>query len=224
MATTDDYGQGVSIATLFDAPNAEALAKNIANAIVQRSVMRFASASARSAALTGPSAPVEGMVAWLKDANLLTVYTGSAWLPVPGGAAVSDQQTASFGTTITTYGTGSSTGSYATCGVSFIAPLSGRVLITTGARVDNTSATAGSLIAPETREGSSIGSGSIVEAALDINGYGSYGTVFMRATATHLLTGLTPGANYNTRLLHRTSQSGTTASFALRELIVAPAP
>ena len=79
MATTDDYGQGVSVATLTDAPNAETLAKNIANAIVSRSVMRFASASARSAALTGPTAPVEGMVTWLQDVNLHYVYDGSAW-------------------------------------------------------------------------------------------------------------------------------------------------
>lgn len=80
MATTDSYGQGVSIASLTDAPNAETLAKNIADAIVSRSVMRFASASARTAALTGVSAPVEGMVSWLQDSNLLYVYDGSAWL------------------------------------------------------------------------------------------------------------------------------------------------
>ncbi|MFM9703583.1 hypothetical protein [Streptomyces galilaeus] len=79
MATTDDYGQGVSIAALTDAPNAETLAKNIANALAQRSIMRFASASARSAALTGPTAPVEGMVSWLQDTNLQYVYDGTAW-------------------------------------------------------------------------------------------------------------------------------------------------
>ncbi|WP_405964857.1 hypothetical protein OG713_34980 [Streptomyces sp. NBC_00723] len=79
MAGTDDYGQGVTVAALTDAPNAETLARNIANAIVQRSVMRFASASARSAALTGATAPVEGMVSWLQDVNGLYYYDGSAW-------------------------------------------------------------------------------------------------------------------------------------------------
>lgn len=83
MATTDDYGQSVSIATLTDAPNAETLAKNLANGIVSRSVMRFASASARSAALTGVSAPVEGMASWLQDVNKLYVYDGSAWIEIP---------------------------------------------------------------------------------------------------------------------------------------------
>ncbi|MFF4746781.1 hypothetical protein [Streptomyces sp. NPDC001268] len=81
MATTDDYGQGVSISALTDAPNAATLGQNIANAIVQRSVMRFSSASARAAALAGTSAPVEGMVSWLQDTNLLYVYDGSSWVP-----------------------------------------------------------------------------------------------------------------------------------------------
>lgn len=80
MATTDDYGQGVSITALTDSPNAATLAQNIANKIVERSVMRFSSASARAAALTGVSAPIEGMVTWLQDTNMLYVYDGSSWL------------------------------------------------------------------------------------------------------------------------------------------------
>ena len=82
MATTDDYGQGVSISALTDAPNAETLAKNIANALAPRSVMRFASSSARTAALTGATAPVEGMVSYLQDVDRLYVYTGSAWVEI----------------------------------------------------------------------------------------------------------------------------------------------
>lgn len=82
MATTDDFGQGISIAALPDAPNANALIAGPVNALTQRSVMRFASASARNAALL---APVEGMVAWLQDANLLTVYDGAAWVAVSAG-------------------------------------------------------------------------------------------------------------------------------------------
>lgn len=75
--STDDYGQGVNIASLADAPNAELLAKNIANGIAQRSVMRFASSSARSATLT---APVDGMATWLQDVDRLEVYTGTGWV------------------------------------------------------------------------------------------------------------------------------------------------
>lgn len=80
MAGTDSYGQGVVVASLTDAPNAETLARNIADAIAQRSVMRFASASARAATLTSP---VEGMVTWLQDVNLLYVYDGTSWIAQP---------------------------------------------------------------------------------------------------------------------------------------------
>ncbi|MDX5566909.1 hypothetical protein PYK79_31755 [Streptomyces sp. ID05-04B] len=79
MATTDDYGQGVSISALLDQPNAETLAKNIANGIASRSVMRFASATARGATLT---VPVEGMVTYLQDVDRLYVYAGTAWVEV----------------------------------------------------------------------------------------------------------------------------------------------
>lgn len=77
MPTQDDYGQGVNIASLTDAPDASKLAKDIANGIAARSVMRFASASARGATLT---APVDGMATWLQDVDRLDVYNGSAWV------------------------------------------------------------------------------------------------------------------------------------------------
>lgn len=218
MATTDDYGQGVSIASLTDAPNAEVLAKAIANAIVARSVMRFASASSRAATLT---APVEGMVTWLQDVNGLYIYDGSSWQPLMvGGATVSAQQSASFDATITTFGTSASSGSYTDCGVVFVAPSSGRVTISVQARFQSSTATSGCLVSPETRAGGTIGAGTVVEAASDINGASHYGDTFARSGTTHLLSGLTPGNTYNTRLLHRASAN--TATFALRELIVEP--
>lgn len=85
MPTTDDYGQGVQIASKTDAPNAEQLAKDIVNAIAQRSILRFASASTRGATLVGASAPVEGMLTWLQDVNRLDLYDGSTWVAVSVG-------------------------------------------------------------------------------------------------------------------------------------------
>ncbi|MFE0470461.1 hypothetical protein ACFW2V_02445 [Streptomyces sp. NPDC058947] len=85
MPTTDNYGQGVQIASLTDAPNAEKLAADIANAIAQRSILRFASASTRGATLVGDSAPVEGMLTWLQDVNRLDLWDGSAWVAVSVG-------------------------------------------------------------------------------------------------------------------------------------------
>lgn len=87
MPTTDDYGQGISIASLTDAPDASKLARDIVNAIAQRSVMRFASASARAATLIGASAPAEGMLTWLQDVNRLDLYDGSGWVAVSVGAS-----------------------------------------------------------------------------------------------------------------------------------------
>lgn len=82
MSATDDYGQGVEIATLIDAPNAETLARNIVNALAQRSIMRFQSASERNATLT---APVAGMMAWLDTEQLQTQYDGTQWSVVAAG-------------------------------------------------------------------------------------------------------------------------------------------
>ena len=85
MPTTDDYGQGVQIASKTDAPNAEKLAKDIVNAIAQRSILRFASASTRGATLTGATAPVEGMLTWLQDVNRLDLWDGTTWVAVSVG-------------------------------------------------------------------------------------------------------------------------------------------
>ena len=82
MPISDDFGQGINIASLTDSPDAGKLAKDITNALAQRGVMRFASASARGATLTSP---VEGMLTWLQDINRLDLYDGSAWVAVSVG-------------------------------------------------------------------------------------------------------------------------------------------
>ncbi|MEU3654458.1 hypothetical protein AB0E67_16815 [Streptomyces sp. NPDC032161] len=90
MATTDNYGQGVSVATLTDPPDAETLAKNIANAIVSRSAMRFASAATRAATLVAPlAAPVAGMITYLTDVRRHEYYDGTGWFPLRGQSASS---------------------------------------------------------------------------------------------------------------------------------------
>lgn len=83
MPTTDNYGQGVSVASLTDAPDLPKAASDLANGIVPLTVMRFASASARGAALAGDTAPVEGMATYLLDVNRLEVYDGSSWVTPP---------------------------------------------------------------------------------------------------------------------------------------------
>ncbi|MFB7647120.1 hypothetical protein ACFC0S_16710 [Streptomyces sp. NPDC056084] len=77
MATTDNYGQGISIPALTDAPNIEGAVSSTINALVRQTIMQFASATARSAAITSP---LEGMQTWLQDVNAMQYYDGTQWL------------------------------------------------------------------------------------------------------------------------------------------------
>src|SRR5690606_35617729 len=125
----------------------------------------------------------------------------------------------------TSYGTASTGGSYAHCAVVFTAPDTGRVLIhwAGGVRNLDSDGSAVAYLSPEVRTGGTIGSGSVVLAASDSRTVRSNlgGNHTIRAGVTHLLSGLTPGATYNARILHRvTSQTG---QFFQRSLIVAPA-
>lgn len=134
--------------------------------------------------------------------------------------AVSSVADSSFDTTSTTYTTTASAGTYADCAVVWTAPTSGRVIIHVNARLIN-STTGGTMVTAETRTGGTIGAGTVVDTTGD-RGPSHYGATFSRIGTTRMLSGLTPGATYNTRLLHRVTAG--TGSIALRELIVEPTP
>lgn len=136
--------------------------------------------------------------------------------------AVSDRGDTSYDATNTTYSTDFVLGTYEDVAVAFTAPTSGRVMIFTTARMVSSGATSGVLVAPETRTGATIGSGTVVETIGDGHGVSHYGSTFARIGASHIVSGLTPGDPYNTRLLHRVVSN--TGSFALRELTVVPLP
>jgi hypothetical protein len=57
-------------------------ASDINTYLMKQSVMVFADASARNAALTSPT---EGMVTYQEGSNHLTVYTGTEWVPFDTG-------------------------------------------------------------------------------------------------------------------------------------------
>ncbi|MFF0588389.1 hypothetical protein ACFYWD_20730 [Streptomyces sp. NPDC003781] len=86
MPTPDAYGQGIQIWSMTDAPSIPDAIKAVADGLIPRSILRFASASERGATLVDDQAPVEGMMAWLKDQNLLTLYDGSSWSVVAAGS------------------------------------------------------------------------------------------------------------------------------------------
>lgn len=87
MPTTDAYGQGINLWSLTDAPSIPDAIKALADGVIPRGVLRFASSSARGATLTGASAPVEGMLTWLQDVNRLDLYDGTAWVAVSVGTS-----------------------------------------------------------------------------------------------------------------------------------------
>jgi len=83
----DAYGQGIQITSNTDAPDIPKTAQQLADGLIPRSIMRFASASARGSTLTEDQAPVEGMLTWLQDVNRLDLYDGSSWVAVSTGAS-----------------------------------------------------------------------------------------------------------------------------------------
>ena len=54
-------------------------ATNVNTYLMQQTVMVFATASARSSAITAPS---EGMVTYLTDSNSMWYYSGTAWVEI----------------------------------------------------------------------------------------------------------------------------------------------
>lgn len=62
--------------SLTDPANGPQAFQNLATDLDNRTVMRFASAAARDAAIT---APVAGMLAWLDDVDQHTFHDGTAW-------------------------------------------------------------------------------------------------------------------------------------------------
>lgn len=82
MPTTDGYGQNIQLASLTDAPDLAKAIKDLADGVIPRGVLRFASALTRGATLT---APAEGMLTWLQDVNRLDLYDGTGWVAVSVG-------------------------------------------------------------------------------------------------------------------------------------------
>jgi hypothetical protein len=140
--------------------------------------------------------------------------------------AVQNTQSTLYTAVNNTYGTQSTSGGYSDCVVVFTAPESGRAMIHWSGGVRNIAAASGPVayLSPEIRAGATAGVGTVLLAADDTRSVRTNlaGNETVRAGASHtLVTGLTPGAAYNVRILHRvTSQTG---EFFQRGLLVAPA-
>lgn len=137
--------------------------------------------------------------------------------PLAVAAAVSDEQGTSGTTTSTTY-TSTLTGGTA-CGVAFVAPTSGRVLIANSARMINSGANqtyCGFIV----RTGSTVGSGTSVVSEADARALLHTTTAFARFSVTYLVNGLTAGASYNVQQSFRVAAG--TGTYANKEIAVIP--
>lgn len=104
MPSSDDYGQSIGLWSMTDAPSIPDAVKLLADGVIPRGILRFASASARGAALSGATAPVEGMVSYLLDTNSFEVYDGSTWFtPQPALTSTTSGLSASSGFSVNSF-------------------------------------------------------------------------------------------------------------------------
>lgn len=88
------------------------------------------------------------------------------------------------------------------CGTSFVAPTSGKVLITWRATLVNSGANYSSC-SFEIRAGSTVGAGTVFLASADERTISTDSTTYEGQGASEYVSGLTPGATYNVFLTHR---------------------
>jgi len=82
---TDIYAQGIATALLSDKPDAQSLAKAIADGAAKVGVKVYANASNRGAVLTGAAAPTRGMVTYLTAEDRVDYWDGVRWVPITPG-------------------------------------------------------------------------------------------------------------------------------------------
>ena len=183
---------------------------------------------ATSAQLGNILNPWEGLLATARDTDVTYYYNGSTWNRLRDQMSAFqpvEAFTVSNDTTVSTsYFAGTNNG------VAFTAPTSGKVYVTFEGWVgsNGTGNTPLTYMSDEIRTGGTVGSGSIVSGwaasddraiinpANDITGF-SYGWGMLR----HLVTGLTPGSQYNVRTVFRAVSS--TAAVNKRRILVEPA-
>lgn len=107
-------------------------------------------------------------------------------------------------------------------GVAFVAPPSGRVIVSFGSTLDGNTATVFGMVTVQIRTGSTIGSGTIFTTASDDNAIGSEGDTATQYGRTLMISGLTSGANYNAQMLYKLFSGSGTAFFARRNIVVYP--
>lgn len=200
---TDDYGQGITLMSLSDAPSIPKAIADLAAGTVPRGVMRFASASARGATLAGANAPVEGMASWLVAEKRLDIFDGTAWRQIPyfsAAPAISNQVSMPGSFTTGTSFVDFSSGNWAPIVTTI--PASGRIAISVGAAVHNT------VTSTATAWAAWRASGAFAESGSESNAISTWGGRTY-ATRRVIRTGLTPGASLTVTPQYQVSAAGT---------------
>jgi hypothetical protein len=146
------------------------------------------------------------------------VTDARTWTETAPPIAVSDTQNTIGTTTSGSYTAALSGAGAATCSKVFTAPASGQVIITHSLETACAPTTDLALCSIEVKTGNVIGSGTTVLAAAHDNAVYSGNT--RRGGSSKLLTGLTPGSQYNVRLLY--AVTGGTGTYVSKHLIVTP--
>ena len=85
MPIPDKWGQDIQLWQMTDAPDIPAAIKAVADGVIPRGVLRFASSSARGATLVGDYAPIDGMLTWLDDVKRLELQVAGSWAVIAVG-------------------------------------------------------------------------------------------------------------------------------------------
>jgi hypothetical protein len=217
MPTPDDFGQNIDLWQMTDAPSIPDAIAALAAGVIPRGLLRFASASARTAALKGAGAPVEGMSSWLVAEARLEIYHNGSWLawpPIPVQTfQVSDAPYNQVQTTV----------DYSTSAwprPQFVVPPSGRAYITVSAAISNYN-TDGSTIWAAWRATGTMG---YTYSDLNKTGLSAQG-VRVVGSKRHMLTGMTPGETITiVPQWNISSGNASDATTAAGVLLVEPAP
>ncbi|MEW2399574.1 hypothetical protein [Streptomyces sp. NPDC046862] len=190
--------------------------QSMAEAIDSRTILRYANAAARDAAVTTPAA---GMVAWLSSPGQLTYYTGTLWSPVAPAPVFLYNNDA--GTTASTTPAETLTGATGDPLVaSFVAPPTGKVIVTVGSWMFSSAASNGYMGATIKKvSDNSVHLASSIDRAANV-----YNTDRASVSSQFLVTGLTAGTVYSATPTYWSAASTNTVSYDNRFIRVDPMP
>lgn len=165
------------------------------------------------------TSPTNGQQAVTTDTGLVWMRLAGAWVVV-GGSMVSDIQNPAGSTTSNAYVSALTGAGSAACGVVFVAPPSGSVLVLNNCQLSPTAGNGFCTI--RVRVGAVIGAGADVVVALDDNAVitNVAGVVDRKGVSTPV-TLLTPGVSYNVQQFFKLDMAGT-LNTTRKTLIVTP--